>query len=92
MVYEVLLIPKLTDSDGTGLSGQILYEEGIIKLEEESTPRRQLLVLWHEVVHGIADLYGLKLDEQDVATLATATFSAFEENPIFAAKWLTNGD
>lgn len=82
LVYEVLLIPKLVSEEGVDLSGQILYEDCVIKLEKESNPRRQLVVLWHEIVHGISDLYGLELSEQTVSILATATFCAFEENPI----------
>ena len=87
LTYDLLLVPKLASDEGIGLSGQILYEEGVIKLEKESNPRRQLVVLWHEVMHGISDLYGLELSEQTVSLLATATFCAFEENPI-----LMNGE
>lgn len=81
LCYSVETVKDLKNDEGDGLFGEIKYAGQIIRLEEEMTPERAFVVLWHEVLHAIDDQYRLCLGEQGVGTLATALVSLFQENP-----------
>lgn len=80
LCYKVETVKDLKNNEGDGLFGEIKYAEQVIRLEEEMTPERTFMVLWHEVLHAIDDQCQLCLGEQGVGTLATMLVSLFQEN------------
>ena len=86
IAYAVEFISNLTSKDGKDLAGEIDYDLHVIRVESLSSFERKQLILWHETMHGIADLYGIDLSEQDVATLSTVTMQAIRDNPILIKK------
>jgi hypothetical protein len=82
--YTLETVKDLTGSNGVGLFGEIVYDKQIIRLEEIMSPNRARIALWHEVLHGVADLYQLDFadSEQTIATLAMAIVQLLKDNPV----------
>jgi len=83
LAYDLEIVEDLKTDEGVGLFGQILYTEQVIKLEKEMTPERAFTALWHEVLHGAADLYRLPFEdsEQTIGTLAMIITQLLKDNP-----------
>lgn len=60
--------------------GQILYDKCVIYLNENNSTEQHVVTLIHEVIHGIEDMYGLELGEENVMRLANALYSIIKDN------------
>lgn len=81
--YSVVTEPFLSDG-GRELMGQIHFQHGIIALSEnvEMSHETACLTLWHEIMHGIVNHFGLELEdeEQIVDTFARGVYQVLQDN------------
>ena len=78
--YDVGFEPNLHDENGD-LYGQILYVPEKIMLNLAGSREQQKATLLHEVVHGLDELYGIGLKEEQVEKLGTAMYMLVKDNP-----------
>lgn len=78
-VYE--LIHNWTDC-----YGQIDYDKYVINLNENYSNDQNTVTLIHEVLHGISDMYQLKLEEETILVLADTLFTVLKDNEIELTK------
>lgn len=88
---EVCPAGQLFERSGRDLLGQCRYEEATIRLRESMPPARMAQVLWHELIHAIADNIGMELPETTVAALAAGTFEVLRNSPGLAEYLLSAG-
>ena len=60
--------------------GQIMYDECAIYLNDNNSKEQDEVTLIHEVIHGIEDMYGLELGEENVMNLANALYTLIKDN------------
>ena len=77
--YDVVFADSRLNS-GAELYGQINYDNCTITLRESSSPDQLRATLIHEVLHAIAEMYGLPLEEKLVTDLANALYTAIKDN------------
>ena len=77
--YDVVFADSRLNS-GAELYGQINYDNCTITLRESSSPDQLRATLIHEVLHAIAEMYGLPLEEKFVTDLANALYTAIKDN------------
>lgn len=85
MVFSWVVEENLRNQDDTRLDGHIMFDTMEIKTDASISglSQRETLVLWHEIVHGIAEFYGVALDEKDVDQLAKGVMDVVINN-----RWL----
>lgn len=81
--YTVITEPFLSD-EGRELMGQIRFQNSIIALSENVDMSHEVacITLWHEIMHGIVNHFGLDLEdeEQIVDTFARGVFQVLQDN------------
>lgn len=77
--YEVRSAEETLNS-GRELYGQIDYQGCVITLRQANTPEQNACTLIHETLHGIADMYGIDLEEETVERLANALYTVWCDN------------
>lgn len=93
LIYTIEDVPNLL---GTGKDGNLVqffglvdFGDQVIKLEENVSPERQYITLWHEIVHVILEQAGQDIPESAVEALGYGIAQVIKENPwmgIYAAK------
>jgi hypothetical protein len=78
--YSVIR-PVVCDEENRNIDGQILYGQGIIKLQEKLIGDYLDYVLVHEVVHGIFEFLSLEQDEKTVDQIARVLHQVIADNP-----------
>ena len=78
--YNVEFEPNLHDENGD-LYGQILYMPERIIINSAGSVEQQKSTLLHEIVHGLDELYGIGLKEDQVEKLGTAMYMLVKDNP-----------
>lgn len=63
--------------------GMIDHDEMKILLQSGMVPPKRLRVLFHELIHGISDIYNVVLTEEEVDILAIATATFVVDNLSF---------
>ena len=83
VVYEVQYKEGLRGHDDLLLDGNIVYSDCLINIASGQHPQHQLVVLWHEILHGILTAAGIELDnnEQVVTALAHGVMGVVVDNP-----------
>jgi hypothetical protein len=66
--------------NGGQIDGLIDYDTLRIILQKGMVPPKYLRVLWHEVIHGLTDIYNLVFSEDEVDMLAIAMATFFVDN------------
>ena len=58
-------------NDGVNMAyGHIDYEQGVIRITKGLGHDKKCITLWHEMLHGISEHFGLKIeDEEEVVTV-----------------------
>lgn len=79
---------ELRHEDGRRLDGYIRFGPSVILTDEDIGEQREVNVLWHEVVHGISDMYGADLNEKQTEVLANGIMDVVRHNPWLLAKTL----
>lgn len=77
--YDVVLADSRLNS-GAELYGQVDHDSCVITLRAASSPDQMRATLIHEVLHAIADMYGLELEEKLVTDLANALYCVYKDN------------
>lgn len=78
--YNVEFESNLHDENGD-LYGQILYMPEKITLNSAAFTEQQKSTLLHEAVHGLDEMYGIGLKEEQVEKLGTAMYMLVKDNP-----------
>ena len=55
--YEIETVKNLKSEYGEDLHGQIIHDKFKIRLGHHHTKESRFKTTWHEVLHGISDLY-----------------------------------
>lgn len=66
--------------DGTELIGRIEYNDNIIYLSNRYSNDTRNEGLVHEVIHGIDDMYGIGLTEEQVNGLGKGIYTVLKDN------------
>lgn len=77
--YTVSECDNLHD-EKSELLGEISYLTQEITLRSDASPDDKRVTLLHEILHGIDDVYGLKLEERQVDMLAKALYQLLRDN------------
>jgi hypothetical protein len=81
VAYEVVEVRDLRNAEGRALYGQCYDSGDEIRLTSGLKPERQRLVLLHESLHAIDNLYLIGLSEEQIHRLAVGLRSAVDDNP-----------
>jgi Zn-dependent peptidase ImmA (M78 family) len=65
---------------GDACYGKIDYVSSIIYLNSANTPSQSKSTLLHEVIHGVEDMYGVELSEEQVTTVANGLYAFMLDN------------
>ena len=68
LIFQVLLVAKMERD--FKLLGQCLSDDGVMKIGKESNQQMRAVILFHEEIHGINDVYNLGLSEETIDRLA----------------------
>lgn len=79
--FEVKTVDGLRAADGTWLHGEINWHDFEIRLAGDHTPESRFVTLWHEVIHGLEELYGFRLKEREVIALGNGIAQVLRDNP-----------
>jgi hypothetical protein len=80
--YKVEQIDNLTnEARDTRLNGHIKYDDCKILIDGLVSEQRKQLTLWHEIVHGIAAVAEISMDEADVERFANILQCVLIDNP-----------
>lgn len=81
--YAVKREPFMSDG-GHELMGQIRYQAGVIALSENVGMCHEVacMTLWHEILHGLARHFDLKLENEEaiVDAFARGVFQVLQDN------------
>ena len=77
--YTVSVCDNLHD-EKSELLGHINYLTQTIELRSDAGPDDKRVTLLHEILHGIDDVYELKLKERQVDLLAKALYQLLRDN------------
>lgn len=66
--------------DGTELISKIEYNDNIIYLSNRYSNDTSNEGLVHEVIHGIDDMYGIGLTEEQITGLGKGIYTALKDN------------
>lgn len=83
ILYKNYIIEKqknLHDENGD-LYGQICYLPERILLNEDSSEEQQRATLIHEMIHGMDEMFNIRLKERQVEKLGNALYMLIEDNP-----------
>ncbi len=77
--YDVRYAEERLNS-GNELFGQIDYQTCKITLREHNTQEQNECTLIHEILHGVSEMYGLNMEEEQVERLANALYTLLVDN------------
>jgi hypothetical protein len=75
--YSVSFKKRVTTKDHYG---EILFKPQTITIKEGLSDERTLTVLVHEILHGIDEVIGVELSENQVTYLANALVALWHDN------------
>ena len=78
--YEVKKTNNLWNDSGETLYGQTQYIEQLILINENASEEQQKATLIHELVHGLDELFGIELKEEQVEKLGNAFYMLIRDN------------
>lgn len=78
--YTVELLNALDDG-AILLYGRIDYHKEIIELQKTYTHNQKCCTLIHEVIHGVDEMNGIGLKENQVIKLAKGLYQVIKDNP-----------
>lgn len=78
--YQIEEVDKLNNGRAD-LNGEINYSKLTIRVDKDHAPQFRQAVLWHEVIHGIADQAGIELEESVVTALGYGIIQVLRDNP-----------
>ena len=78
--FEIIEEAGIHNEEGTALLGQITIDKALIKIAPNQAEQVKYSTFVHEVVHGISDMYGLNLLEDQVSILAHGLVQVEEDN------------
>ena len=78
--YEVKKTNNLWNDSGETLYGQTQYIEQLILINENASEEQQKATLIHELVHGLDELFGIELKEEQVKKLGNAFYMLIRDN------------
>ena len=81
-------VTNLRGDNDQKLLGNIDYCTTTINLSDEQNLDKAIVVLWHEIVHGIARTFGVDLNEDDTDRMAHGVHQVLSDNPILARWYL----
>ena len=76
--YEIVSVPHLISD--YRLLGQSLTEAQVIKIDPDTTLQTKAQVIWHEILHGISEVYGCGLDDSNIDRMAQGIASTLESD------------
>ncbi len=86
LVFAISYVERLQGDDHEPLFGQIDYANTTIKLDTQQSEQREVLTLWHEIVHGIFEGAGVQgQDEKLVDAVARGILQVLQDNPALAS-------
>lgn len=84
LLYTIEEVPNLVGTGSNGnlaqFYGQVDFGEQVIKLEQNVSPERQYITLWHELVHVILEQAGQDIPETAVEALGYGIAQVIKEN------------
>ena len=84
--YRVSIEPYVRGGDRI-LYGDINYNANVIRISDTDTPghQKRCIVLWHEILHGIAEHAHADLsaatEEEAINVLAKGVYQVLQDNP-----------
>lgn len=69
------------NSDGGICYGKIFYDKREIYINDDYDEEQQKVTLLHEVLHGVDEIYGLGLSEDQVEGLGHGLYALIKDNP-----------
>ena len=78
--YRVEYVDQLVADDGDICYGEIDHDNCVIRLQKNS-PQVEWLTLLHEALHGVSEVYGLKIKERTVTRMAAYLAMLIRDNP-----------
>lgn len=79
--YKVKKTSNLRSDSGETLYGQTQYIEQLILINDNASEDQQKATLIHELVHGLDELFGTELKEEQVEKLGNAFYMLIRDNP-----------
>ena len=80
--YEIKKVDYPILVDGKECYGSIEYNQYVIKINNNFKDTHQEATFWHEILHGIDEMYANnQLEEKDVELLSKGLFMFFKDNP-----------
>lgn len=79
--YEIRHTENL--NDGVNLAyGHIDYEQGVLRIMKGLGHEKACITLWHEMLHGVIEHFGLKIEneEEAVCVLAKGIYELMADN------------
>lgn len=80
--FAVKAVDGLRAADGTWLHGEINWHTFEIRTAGGHTHESRFVTLWHEVIHGLEELYGFRLKEREVIALGNGIAQILRDNPV----------
>lgn len=81
--YSIKLVPNLMDG-ATAAYGYIDYENSVIELSDTfgTEHQKRCQVLWHEILHGIREANGMKIENEEsvVDMFAKGIYQVLQDN------------
>ncbi len=81
--YSVKYVPNLNDSRRV-VYGQIDFKTCVIKFNSaiEQSAQARCIVMWHEILHGIAEHANLEIEDEEnvIDTLAKGVYQVLQDN------------
>jgi hypothetical protein len=81
IIYDIKLEkPNCNSITEATLWGNINYKECKIVLDKTLSEQKLWQVLFHEIIHGIADETHIKVDEDDIDRVSNGFFQVMKDN------------
>ena len=84
IIYDVNVISGKTNNTlhERDYFGNIDYEKCIITIDSDLNYQQIEMTLMHEIMHGIANHFGIKVEEEDIDRLARGIYMVLRENKL----------
>ena len=78
--YKVKKTSNLRSDSGETLYGQTQFIEQLILINDNASEDQQKATLIHELVHGLDELFGIELKEEQVEKVGNAFYMLIRDN------------
>lgn len=80
--YTLKFLRRVLDDRGNELCGDVDFQRAVIRISTTHDPQTQQKSVWHEALHVMLNLHGVKATEAQVDGLADTIIQTLRDNPI----------